>query len=97
MQIQAINYQTNFEAKKFRLPSREPIYFQDRLCTKWVFMAKEYSNPNAKDLYMKAQATNDWKEKTKLYNEMGHYKQLVYGTGIVGFFRMLFDKPKPFI
>ena len=102
MQIQAINSQTNsFQGnKKFRIYSDTMDYidFNSRITfsnnTRW---AKEYENPNAKELYKKAKATKDWKEKVRLFDEMGHYKMLIFGSGISGLLRRLFNKPKLFM
>lgn len=102
MKIQAIKPQTNtFQAnKKFRIysDSMELIDLGSRVAfsnnTRW---AKEYENPNAKDLYLKAKATKNWKEKVKYLDEMGHYKMLIFGSGISGLIRRIFNKPLTFM
>lgn len=98
MKIQPINAQTSFYSKKkFRIYSDSIDYidFNSRMTfsnnTRW---AKEYENPNAKELYKKAKATKDWKEKARLFDEMGHYKMLIFGSGISGLIRRIFDKPQ---
>lgn len=100
MNIQPISAQTNFGAKNFRVPMNRLEYPDMSLgivFSKKMFCAKEYSNPNAEKLYKQAQSAKTWKEKARLYNEMGHYKLLVYGTGIKGFIRKLLSRPKTFI
>lgn len=98
MQIQAINSQTNFEAKKnFRvylnqLDARHSYLGFDT--SKKIYCAKEYSNPKAEEFYKKAQVTKDWKTKAKLYEKMGGYELIVFGEGIIGLLRKLFNKPK---
>ena len=99
MKINAINNQ-NFEARKFRLPIKfldfsNPDLMQYAKATKEVNMAKVYSNPNAKDLYEKAMKTQDAEEKARLLLEMGDYEIVNYGTGIIGFFRKLFNIKGP--
>lgn len=100
MKIQAIKSQTNFGTKNFRLNQCKMEFtdFSTGLTFyKDLYWAKEFSNPRAEELYNKAKSTKDWKEKIKLLSEMGHYKMLIYGTGLIGFVRMLLDKPKQFI
>ena len=78
MKIQAIKPQTNtFQAnKKFRIysDSMELIDLGSRVTfsnnTRW---AKEYENPYAKDLYLKAKATKNWKEKMSSYVQIKSY------------------------
>lgn len=101
MKIQPINSQTSFYSKKkFRIYSdtMEYVDLTSRITfsnnTRW---AKEYENPDAEELYKRAKATKDWKEKARLFNEMGHYKMLVYGSGITGLIRRLLDKPQLFM
>lgn len=115
MKINTINNQI-FEAKKFRLPIKTIDYSHPELMkyakvTKNVCMYKEFSNPNAENLYKLAEKTNDIKEKIRLYQEMGDYTiinagdsykafqksldEFLYGKGIMGFFRKLLGKTKP--
>ena len=100
MKIQTINSQTNFNAKNFKIKSNKMQYtYTDTGYTffKNMYWAKEYSNPKAEELYNRAMQTKDLKQKTELFKEMGHYKMLIYGTGLIGFIRKLLDKPKTFI
>ena len=98
MKVQVISSQ-QFEAKSFKLP----IGFGSELY-------KEYSNPNAQSLYNLAQKTTDLKEKASLYRKMGNctiidkrntynsyqksFNEYIYGKGISGFFRKLFNIPR---
>lgn len=70
MHVKAISNQT-FEAKKFRLPIKN-------LQTKWGYIpvdcVKEFDNPQAEELYKKAQQTSNLKEKVALLLQMGDYK-----------------------
>ena len=97
MKIQAVSSPITFEAKKFRLKMNSIEYIDPNSGHSFsahMFWAREYSNPNAEMLYKRANATKDIKEKAKLYNEMGHYQMFLYGSGIVGFLRSLFNLPK---
>ena len=66
----------SFESQKLRLPINDIIYTIDGipLWSKKSNCVKEYSNPNAKQLYEKAKQSHDIKEVMKLYDEMGHYE-----------------------
>lgn len=70
MYVKAISSQT-FEAKKFRLPVKI-------IQTKWgdipVDCIKEFDNPQAEELYKKAQQNSNLKEKVALLSQMGDYK-----------------------
>ena len=69
MYIKAISSQT-FLANKFRLPVKT-------IQTKWgdipVDCIKEFDNPQAEELYKKAQQNNNLKEKVALLSQMGDY------------------------
>ena len=98
MKVQVIS-SPKFEAKRFKLP----IGFEPGLY-------KEYSNPNAQSLYNLAQKTANLKEKVSFYRKMGNYtiidkrntynsyqksfNEYIYGKGISGFFRKLFNIPR---
>ena len=79
MDIQPVNAVQFQSSKKFRLPIKFVTY--DRFCTDLFNFrilpgryVKEYSNPNAESLYKKALQTTDWKERVRLYREMGQYR-----------------------
>ena len=85
MNIQPIS-STNFEArKKFRIPIKIQTYKRTNgelvdfknLSGKWV---EEYSNPDAKNLYKKAKAAKDWREKVRFLEEMGDYELVDIST-----------------
>lgn len=100
MKIQAVSSPITFEAKKFRLKMNSIEHIDPNSGHSFsahMFWAREYSNPNAEMLYKRANATKDIKEKAKLYSEMGHYQMFLYGSGIVGFLRSLFNLPKNYI
>ena len=98
MQVGIINSQ-NFKAQRFSLPIGSEVE-----------LYKEYSNPNAQNLYNLAQKTINLKERASLYSKMGDYtiidkrntyksfqksfNEYVYGKGISGFFRKLFNIPR---
>lgn len=99
MDIQPINtvqFQSN---KKFRLPIKFETYdrfgsglFNFRtLPGRYV---KEYSNPNAESLYKQALQTTDWKERVRLYREMGQYRVINVSLRerIMDYFNKLFLK-----
>ena len=95
MKINTINNQ-KFEAKKFRLPIKTVDLTNPELIALGkqeikVNWYKVFENPNAGALYKQAQKTKDWQEKVKLLAEMGHYEIVEYGTGLIGWFRKLFD------
>lgn len=73
-----VNKITNqsFEGKKFRLPIHDFVYAVDGipLWSKKSCCVKEYSNPDAKKLYKKAQKADTFKEAAELYEQMGHYE-----------------------
>ncbi len=75
MKVSKIDNQP-FESKKFRLPINNMVYTIDGIpiWSKKAHCVKEFSNPNAKELYKKAQSAKDIKEMTKFYTEMGHYE-----------------------
>ena len=95
MKINVINNQI-FEARKFRLPIKtvdltNPEIMalgKQELAVNWY---KVFEKPKAGALYKQAQNTKDWQERAKLYAEMGHYEIVEYGTGLIGWFRKLFD------
>ena len=64
------------KAKKFRLPVQSYIYTIDGIpiWSRRCNAVKEFSNPNAEQLYKQAKKTKDIKEKARLYSEMGHYE-----------------------
>lgn len=74
----SINNNQYFTAKtkKFRLPVQSYIYTIDGipLWSKRCNAIKEFSNPDAEELYKKAKKTKDLKEQARLYDEMGHYE-----------------------
>lgn len=82
MKINAIN-NTNFEAKKFRLPVRivKPTtdvsmidqYAPKETLASGVFV-KEYSNPRARKFFNKAMQTDDIDKKLYYLDKMGDYK-----------------------
>jgi len=91
MKINKIDNQS-FESKKFRLPINDIVYTVGGipLWSKKSHCVKEYSNPNAKQLYEKAKQTHDIKEMTKLYSAMGHYeiKEMNFVEKIKSFFNL---------
>ena len=95
MKINAINNQ-NFEARKFRLPIKTVDLTNPELMALGkqeveVNWYKVFENPKAGVLYKQAQRTQDWQDKARLFAEMGHYEIVEYGTGLIGWFRKLFD------
>ena len=95
MKINSINNQ-NFEARKFRLPIKKVDLTNPELIALGkqeveVNWYKVFENPKAGALYKQAQKAKDWQEKARLYAEMGHYEVVEYGTGLIGWFRKLFD------
>lgn len=70
MYVKAISSQT-FEANKFRLPVKT-------IQTKWgdipVDCIKEFDNPQAEELYKKAQQNSNLEEKVALLSQIGDYK-----------------------
>ena len=72
----SINNKQQFTAEKFRVPVKEIVYTIGgiRLWTKKCNLVREYSNPNAEQLYKQAKQTHDFREKARLYSEMGHYE-----------------------
>ena len=95
MKINAIN-NTNFEAKKFKLPIKTVDLTNPELMALGkqeveVNWYRVYENPKAKTLYKQAQKTKDWQERARLYSDMGHYEIVEYGTGLIGWFRKIFD------
>ena len=64
------------KAKKFRLPVQSYIYTIDGIpiLSRRCNAVREYSNPNAEELYKKAKKAKDLKEQARLYQEMGHYE-----------------------
>ena len=95
MKINAINNQ-DFEARKFRLPIKTVDLTnleimelgKQEVEVNWY---KVFENPKASKLYKQALNATDWQEKARLYAEMGHYEIVEYGTGLIGWFRKLFD------
>ena len=92
MKAQAISNQS-FEAKRLRLVVKKldltnPDLMQYGRQTKRVNLVKEYVNPRAEELYKKAMQTNNIKEKTKLFSQMGDYELYDFGDGFLGAFKM---------
>ena len=95
MKIQTVHNQI-FEARKFRLPIKtvdltNPEIMalgKQEVAVNWY---KVFENPKAGALYKQAQNTKDWQKRAKLYADMGHYEIVEYGTGLIGWFRKLFD------
>ena len=82
MNIQSIS-NTNFGAKKFRLPvkfvkSRESINTSEAWINKDEFVSgnfvREYSNPKAEKYFNKAMESNNIDEKMRYLDKMGDYK-----------------------
>lgn len=75
MNIQAIN-SPNFCSKKFRLPVKTAIVgnMRDGIANKKVNWVKEYSNPNAKNLWEQAMNETSLTKKLNLIDEMGEYR-----------------------
>ncbi len=95
MKINAINNQ-KFEARKFRLPIKKVDLTNPEIMALGkqeveVNWYKVFENPKANALYKQAQKAKNWQEKAHLYAEMGHYDIVEYGTGLIGWFRKLFD------
>ena len=95
MKINAINNQ-KFGARKFRLPITKVDLTNPEIMALGkqevdVNWYKVFENPKAGVLYKQAQRTQDWQEKARLFAEMGHYEIVEYGTGLIGWFRKLFD------
>lgn len=77
MKIQAVNNQC-FGNNKFRVPvtlvtrTAEDVHFCFPI--RIGGYVKEYSNPEAKDIYTKLQKTKDIRELARLDEQMGDYK-----------------------
>ena len=75
MKIQKID-NTNFGTKKFRVPVKVETFERDnnnlvkfrKVSGNWV---EEYSNPDARELFMRAQKTGNIREKIELFSKMG--------------------------
>ncbi len=65
-----------FTAKKFRLPVGDVVYTVNGriLWSRKSYSVKEYSNPNAEQLYKGAQKTKNISDKARLFAQMGHYE-----------------------
>ena len=65
-----------FTAKKFRLPVKNITYTIDGITvwSKKCNLAKEFSNPNAEQLFNQAQQAADLKERARLLEEMGDFE-----------------------
>lgn len=63
-------------AGKFRLPVNHIVYTRhgEKVWKKRLHCVKEFSNPNAQELYNQARKAKDINEMTRLYNEMGDYE-----------------------
>ena len=87
---------TNFGNNKFRVPvtivtrTVEDIHY--RFPIRKGGYVKEYSNPEAKDIYKKLQQTKDIRERAKLDEQMGDYeiKPMNMKERIVEFFKERF-------
>ena len=95
MKINAVNNQ-HFEARKFKLPIKTVDLTNPEIMALGkqeveVNWYKVFENPKASKLYKQALNATDWQEKARLYAEMGHYEIVEYGTGLIGWFRKLFD------
>lgn len=70
MKINSITNQS-FEANKFRIPVK-------KVQTKWgdipVDCVKEFDNPKARELYERAQKTENIEERINLLSQMGDYR-----------------------
>ncbi len=98
-QIDIIQNNLTFENKKFRVPIKLVDY--DRIGTslinfrnlsgKWV---REYSNPNAKEIYKQAQKEKNLNKKIQLIRSMGHYalKDISFKTRITEWFNKIIVK-----
>ena len=75
-----LNVKGSANVKNFRIPLGDIDYTDIKLLglvpstIVKTTMMKEYDNPNAKLLYKQAMRTKDFKERIRLFNEMGDYR-----------------------